>query len=268
MYKRLPFQRLYGLRVAECAPIYQRPVRHWMDMQLLFHGHRSEPDRTHVVSRGPRYGSDEPPRPESLSHVPWPLRISRWFAPQPLLLHRSPSEPGATLWAAGRASTGLAVLGTIESQARTVSESLESSGRVVFWWDLKTVFAYYYRYTSSQSYKFRKYKNYKYLLINQYYYFCIGIAECRIRGSLMFELHAIMAEDARRSQQDTNVVMEALLVSFRASSGLAPLAIYNKLLCIGHTIIRIVVNWSRLQLVARIIDRRMNIISFLVILIY
>lgn len=36
----------------------------------------------------------------------------------------------------------------------------------------------------------------------------------------MFELHAIMAEDARRSQQDTNVVMEALLVSFRASSGL------------------------------------------------
>ncbi|CAI6343887.1 unnamed protein product [Macrosiphum euphorbiae] len=38
-------------------------------------------------------------------------------------------------------------------------------------------------------------------------------AECRIRGALMFELHAVMAEDARRSQHDTNAVMEALLRS-------------------------------------------------------
>lgn len=30
----------------------------------------------------------------------------------------------------------------------------------------------------------------------------------------MFELHAVMAEDARRSSQDNNFVMEALLVSF------------------------------------------------------
>lgn len=30
----------------------------------------------------------------------------------------------------------------------------------------------------------------------------------------MFELHAVMAEDARRSSQDTNSVMEALLVNF------------------------------------------------------
>lgn len=29
----------------------------------------------------------------------------------------------------------------------------------------------------------------------------------------MFELHAVMAEDARRSNQDTNTVMEALLVN-------------------------------------------------------
>jgi len=48
----------------------------------------------------------------------------------------------------------------------------------------------------------------------------VSVAECRIRGALMFELHAVMAEDARRSQHDTNAVMEALLVSFRAGSGL------------------------------------------------
>jgi hypothetical protein len=29
----------------------------------------------------------------------------------------------------------------------------------------------------------------------------------------MFELHAVMAEDARRSSQNTGTVMEALLVS-------------------------------------------------------
>lgn len=39
------------------------------------------------------------------------------------------------------------------------------------------------------------------------------IAENRIRGSLLFELHAVTAEEARRSSQDAGFVMEALLVS-------------------------------------------------------
>lgn len=38
-------------------------------------------------------------------------------------------------------------------------------------------------------------------------------AENRIRGSLLFELHAVTAEEARRSSQDASFVMEALLVS-------------------------------------------------------
>lgn len=45
------------------------------------------------------------------------------------------------------------------------------------------------------------------------YFIYFFIAECRIRGGLMFELHAVMAEDARRSSQNTSTVMEALLVS-------------------------------------------------------
>lgn len=57
----------------------------------------------------------------------------------------------------------------------------------------------------------------------------VSIAECRIRGSLMFELHAVMAEDARRSQHDTNAVMEALLVSFRVRLGVCrKRSLYNK----------------------------------------
>lgn len=38
-------------------------------------------------------------------------------------------------------------------------------------------------------------------------------AENRIRGSLLFELHAVTAEEARRSSHDASFVMEALLVS-------------------------------------------------------
>ncbi|XP_050531665.1 SET domain-containing protein SmydA-8-like isoform X4 [Daktulosphaira vitifoliae] len=38
-------------------------------------------------------------------------------------------------------------------------------------------------------------------------------AENRLRGSLMFEMHSVMAEEARRSNHDTNSLIEALLRS-------------------------------------------------------
>lgn len=76
-------------------------------------------------------------------------------------------------------------------------KSFENSGCIVSWLDRTLIVGL----------NFTNVCNYNVL-------YCLFVAECRIRGVLMFELHAVMAEGARRSSQDNAAVMEALLVRF------------------------------------------------------